>query len=234
MSRRSSGEGSVFRKRDDLWGAHLTLPNGKRKYFYAITRKDVVEKLRIARIKMERGQSVDDDKRTVGEYLTWWLVDQRQHLAYETWRGYESSRDGVAWEEWGLVFTRKHGSPIWYSDANRHLGRKCLDAKVPKVTMHELRHSAPSILLTLGVDQRVIMRVLRHSTIVLTANLYTHVVDPLVTDAVNRIDRAFGGAKKDERFSEGVPEGTSLPTSLRVSARSKTPVTSEIRERRSF
>jgi hypothetical protein len=90
MSRRSSGEGSVFRKRDDLWGAHLTLPNGKRKYFYAKTRKDVVEKLRIARIKMERGQNVDDDKRTVGEYLRWWLQDQRQHLAYETWRGYES------------------------------------------------------------------------------------------------------------------------------------------------
>jgi integrase len=119
----------------------------------------------------------------------------------------DRAKAGIAWEEWGLVFTRPHGSPIWYSDANRHLTKMCLRAGVPKVTMHELRHSAPSILLALGVDQRVIMRVLRHSTIVLTANLYTHVVDPLVADAVGRIDRVFGGVPKSGISSEGVLEG---------------------------
>lgn len=99
------------------------------------------------------------------------------------------------WQEWGLVFTRENGAPIWYSDANRHLAKLCKKAGVPKVTMHELRHSAPSILLSLGVDQRVIMRILRHSTIVLTANLYTHVVDPLVSDALDKIDGALGSSR---------------------------------------
>jgi hypothetical protein len=46
---------------------------------------------------------------------------------------------------------------------------------------------------------------------VLNANLYTHVVDPLASDHVNRIDRAFGGAQNDERFSEGAL--TAMPPS---------------------
>lgn len=118
------------------------------------------------------------------------------------------------WQEWGLVFTRSNGAPIWYSDANRHLAKVCELAKVPKVTMHELRHSAPSILLSLGVDQRVIMRVLRHSTIVLTANLYTHVVDPLVEEAVRRIDVAFQGRdfnRESGNSAEAVNEAVKFP-----------------------
>lgn len=58
--------------------------------------------------------------------------------------------------------------------------------------MHELRHTTPSILMAMGVDQRVIMQILRHSTIVLTANLYTHVADPTVRAALDKIDGALG------------------------------------------
>ncbi len=78
--------------------------------------------------------------------------------------------------------------------------------------MHELRHSAPSILLSLGVDQRVIMRILRHSTIVLTANLYTHVVDPLVRSAVDRIDSILGG-ERPVRIYEDAPGDAQAPKS---------------------
>lgn len=99
---------------------------------------------------------------------------------------------GPMWEEWGLCFPRPSGLPTWHSDAGRRLQAACREADVPVVTLHSLRHTTPSILLGLGVDQRVIMQVLRHSTILLTADLYTHVVDPLVQDAVDRIDSAFG------------------------------------------
>jgi integrase len=390
MKKRANGDGSVHKRKENQWAAYLTLPNGKRRYFYGRTKREALEKFRVAKIKLDRGQTINDDRRTVGEYLTWWLKDQKQHLAQETWRGYESKvrnhlipafdktrlarlspiqvREFVAdkmksdlssrhvnnifdilhaaledarkmelvdrnvaslvdtpkvipgkrtalteaqalrlldvveddplgamfrlsltlglrpgevlglqwqnvdldagtiqicttlqrhdgkwvlkptpktdkseqtlplppscvaalrkrraeqnanrstscgyWEEWGLVFTRRNGVPVWFSDANRHLAKMCIRAGVPKVTMHELRHSAPSILLSLGVDQRVIMRVLRHSTIVLTANLYTHVVDPLVAEAVGRIDRAFAAVSESEIFTVGVPVGVQPP-----------------------
>lgn len=107
-------------------------------------------------------------------------------------QSFERSYAGPLWQDRGLVFTRPTGEPIWQSDANRYLAKMCKKAGVPKVTMHQLRHTTPSILLRLGVDQRVIMRVLRHSTIVLTADLYTHVVDSLVEEALDQIDDAFG------------------------------------------
>lgn len=103
----------------------------------------------------------------------------------------ERATAGSMWQEWNLVFPRPDGQPSWYSDVGRALAKHCKAAEVPVVTMHELRHSTPSILLSLGIDQRVIMHLLRHSTIVLTANLYTHVADPLVRDAVKRIDDAL-------------------------------------------
>ncbi len=115
------------------------------------------------------------------------------------------------WEEWGLVFTRPNGSPIWQSDANRFLDKACRSAGIPKVTLHELRHTTPSILLGLGVDQRVLMRILRHSTITLTANLYTHVVDPLVSHALSRIDDLLGSAERPNPDADGAPEGAPLP-----------------------
>jgi integrase len=394
MTRRGVGEGSIHKRQDGRWAAYAALPSGKRRYFYAKTRHEVADQLKIFNRRLASGLDVTNDKRTLAEYLTWWLEDQRSQLAAETWRGYESkirmhlipelgnvkliklrplhvrefvaarSRDpryssrhinniydvlhtalqdamrlelvdrnvaslvetpqidskkktaltadqavrllstlqgdpleplfrtlvtlglrpgealglqwksvdlpaqtlhvestlqrhdgkwvikpkpknksseqtlpiprfciqalehrraeqgqdkidaGDEWQEWGLVFTRSNGAPIWFSDANRHLAKVCKRAGVPKVTMHELRHSAPSILLALGVDQRVIMRVLRHSTIVLTANLYTHVVDPLVKDAMDRIDTAFTKAESNTgavNSHEGVNEGVKSP-----------------------
>lgn len=60
------------------------------------------------------------------------------------------------------------------------------------MTPQKLRHSAASLLLAQGVDQRVIMEVLRHSTIRLAADLYTHVVGPQLRDALERLDDALG------------------------------------------
>ena len=94
-----------------------------------------------------------------------------------------------------MVFTRPAGLPIWHSEAGLRPKALCRMADVPEITLHELRHSTPSILLSLGVDQRVIMSILRHSTIVLTANLYTHVANPLVREALARIDDALPTAR---------------------------------------
>lgn len=368
--RRDKGDGSVHR-RGKGWVAYLTLPNGNRKYFYGRTQDSVKERMKRYRNRLERGERVMEEKRTVAEYLEWWLDDARLsgRRAPETLRSYEtkvrlhivpaighvklaqltpmhvrqllSDRVGEglsskqvnhihdvlhtaleqarklevvdrnvaslvdpprivqkdrqalsleqanklmtvldghrmqpffrtlltlglrpgeglglewrsvdfdaetiriqttlqrhngewmlkepktpaskqtlplpralarhlqehqyrlthertaaepSWQDWGLVFPRPNGMPCWYSDAGRLLKDSCRKGGIPEVSMHELRHSTPSILLSMGVDQRVIMQILRHSTIVLTANLYTHVADPTVRAALNQIDRGL-------------------------------------------
>src|SRR2546421_285125 len=45
MARRGNGEGSVYKERNGLWAASITIEGGKRKYLYGKTRKEVQEKL---------------------------------------------------------------------------------------------------------------------------------------------------------------------------------------------
>lgn len=61
-------------------------------------------------------------------------------------------------------------------------------AGIPKVRLHDLRHSFATILLEVGVDLKVISDTLGHSGIVITANLYAHLREALKADAAKRFD----------------------------------------------
>ena len=58
--------------------------------------------------------------------------------------------------------------------------------------LHDARHTAPTLLLAQGVDQRVVMEILGHSQISMTSK-YAHILPQLMTDAAERIGRALWG-----------------------------------------
>lgn len=92
----------------------------------------------------------------------------------------------------GLVFTTPIGAPIhgsnllptWYA----HLERLGL----PRVTIHDARHTAATIMFERGVPLAVISDILGHSTIRVTADLYRHRVPELSEDAARRMQEAVG------------------------------------------
>jgi hypothetical protein len=57
--------------------------------------------------------------------------------------------------------------------------------------VHELRHTCAARLLAQGVPLRVVMEILDHSQISVTANTYSHVLSKLQRDAVNRMNDVF-------------------------------------------
>jgi integrase len=72
------------------------------------------------------------------------------------------------------------------------------DAKLPKVRLHDLRHSFASLLLAGGADLKTVSTALGHSTIAVTADTYAHVSPAMLHAAANldRVvasDRASGG-----------------------------------------
>lgn len=91
----------------------------------------------------------------------------------------------------GLVFTTASGLPIhstnvlpsWYA-VLRRLG-------LPRVTTHDLRHSAASMMLAAGVPLPVIAQILGHSSIRVTADLYSHVGVELKRDAAVLLARSL-------------------------------------------
>lgn len=91
-----------------------------------------------------------------------------------------------------LVFTTPSGHPIHGPNLLPPLRLALKAAKLPdEVTWHDLRHSTASILLGAGVPLPVISRMLGHSTIRVTADLYAHVVPELQKDAADRLQKAL-------------------------------------------
>lgn len=75
-----------------------------------------------------------------------------------------------------LVFSEIDGN-VWDPDAFSGLfTRAILKSGLPRISLHELRHSYASISQRLGTPLTTTSRSLGHSTILLTADVYSHAV----------------------------------------------------------
>ena len=96
---------------------------------------------------------------------------------------------GPAWDEQGWVFCNKMGRPIEVGNMIRRSFRLILTkAGLPIIRFHDLRHSAASLLLSLGVHAKIVQELLGHSQISLTLDTYSHVLPSLQEEAVNRLN----------------------------------------------
>ena len=95
------------------------------------------------------------------------------------------------WEDHGLVFCQPNGRPIDPS-ADHRAWRALLDAAgVRQARLHDARHTAATVMLTLGVPPRVAMQVLGHSQIGLTLGTYSHVMPELAEEAASLVGDAL-------------------------------------------
>jgi integrase len=96
---------------------------------------------------------------------------------------------GPAWDEQGWVFCNKVGRPIEVGNMIRRSFRRVLNkAGLPVIRFHDLRHSAASLLLSLGVHAKIVQELLGHSQISLTLDTYSHVLPSLQEEAVSRLN----------------------------------------------
>jgi integrase len=105
-------------------------------------------------------------------------------------------RAGWPWEgaAWGLVFATETGGPLLSTKVTRTFQKALQDAKLPRFRFHDLRHGAATYLLSAGVELIVVQRILGHSTIHTTANVYAHVLPELQRDAAERIGAVLFGS----------------------------------------
>lgn len=71
--KRSAGEGSIYKRSDGRFCASLTLPDGKRKYFYGSTRARAADKLSAALGEVKAGRSPEDGDITLRDFAAHWL-----------------------------------------------------------------------------------------------------------------------------------------------------------------
>ena len=85
-------------------------------------------------------------------------------------------------------------------------------AKLPRVRFHDLRHSAASLLIAEGVELVEVSKLLGHSELRVTADIYAHLQKQTATKAARLTDALLTrqgvngartlGALKNQRFSK--------------------------------
>jgi len=92
-----------------------------------------------------------------------------------------------------LVFTTPRGTPIDPRNANRQFGEFLRRNELPHIRVHDLRHTAASLLLAQGFTLEDVKRYLGHSSIVQTSNTYGHLVAGRSAEVAAGMDRAVTG-----------------------------------------
>jgi|SRR5579884_3776580 len=100
-------------------------------------------------------------------------------------------RGAGAWAEHDFVFPDQLGQPLVGRRVERVYKQILGRAGLPTtLTPHSLRHSTATYLMAMGVPPRVIMEIMGHSSLAMTAR-YQHVIESVLEDAADRLASIF-------------------------------------------
>lgn len=110
---------------------------------------------------------------------------------YKQWQEEKRRELGDEWIDTDRLFTQWNGKPIfpdtisgWFSDFVKK-------NKLPKVTLHSLRHSNISILISEGVDIATVSKRAGHSSVAVTLSIYTHPLRSKDIEAADKLESAL-------------------------------------------
>ncbi len=107
---------------------------------------------------------------------------------YQKWQTKEKFMLGDKWVDTDRLFCQWNGKPIhpdtitgWFRDFVKR-------NNLPKVTIHSLRHTNATLLISSGTDIRTIAGRLGHAQTSTTVNTYSHVIQSANRVAADRLD----------------------------------------------
>ena len=99
---------------------------------------------------------------------------------------------GPEWQASGLIFTSLKGGPMEGHLANEHLKKALRAAGLPNVRVHDLRHTAASLMMERGVHPKLVQEFLGHSSISLTLDTYSHIAAVMHGQIADEMESLFG------------------------------------------
>lgn len=95
----------------------------------------------------------------------------------------DSDRLDAAWTATGYVFTNEDGNRIDPARATLLFGRSVKAAALPRITLHDLRHTFATMALKAGIHPKIVQEMLGHSKVTITLDMYSHVIPGMAEDA---------------------------------------------------
>lgn len=137
----------------------------------------VAYKLRFSTPKTARGRrSIALDRTTVTV-----LREHRQRQLEERMLA------GPVWQELDLVFCREDGRPVHPDGFSKTFGRLARDADLPRIRLHDLRHTHATLALQAGLHPKVVSERLGHATVSFTLDVYSHTIPAMQEELADRV-----------------------------------------------
>ncbi|HMR94840.1 MAG TPA: tyrosine-type recombinase/integrase [Microthrixaceae bacterium] len=106
---------------------------------------------------------------------------------HRTAQSAERLRLGPAWLDSGYVFCGIDGAPLHPDTITATFQASIRDLDVPRIRLHDLRHTSATLALKAGVHPKVVSERLGHATVGITLDLYSHVLDGMQAEAAEQI-----------------------------------------------
>ena len=97
----------------------------------------------------------------------------------------------IKWHNNDFVFCNHFGGLIETSRLYMDFKGLLQAANLPVIRFHDLRHSAATLLLSMGIHPKVVQELLGHSTIAMTLDTYSHVLPSMHEEAMRKMGDLF-------------------------------------------
>ncbi|WP_433781594.1 tyrosine-type recombinase/integrase [Actinomycetospora sp. CA-101289] len=100
---------------------------------------------------------------------------------------------GPAWtNDADLVFTREDGQPYHPEHFSDRFDRLCAAADVPRIRLHDTRHTAASLMLAAKTPVKIVQEMLGHASPTITQTIYAHTIEGMGEAAGTQHSAALG------------------------------------------
>lgn len=99
----------------------------------------------------------------------------------------ESSLLGSGYKRLDLVFAKPDGQPLNPDYFSQVFDRSVIKFGLPKIRLHDLRHTHATLGLAAGVPPKIMSDRLGHATVSFTLDVYTHAVPGLDAEAARKV-----------------------------------------------
>ncbi len=108
-----------------------------------------------------------------------------------------------------LIFTASRGGPLRYSNFKNYLWQPALaKAKLPRVGVHVLRHSAAAAMIHAGCTPKQVQKILGHRDPGFTMRVYAHLFDADLDEAASRLETVVRQSQTGRRRDRDGPRSS--------------------------
>lgn len=125
-------------------------------------------------------------------------LDEGTVATLRSWRA-RRLEERMAWGQGGLagddlVFTREDSEPLHPDRVTKMFDGHVARAGLPRIRLHDLRHTHATLALQAGVHPKVVSERLGHATVSLTLDVYSHAIPALQEDAAAVVAALVSGS----------------------------------------